>query len=961
MGNSTSTVYTKGTIVPTKQQTIRQLFTGQYDEVDGEISILSYTTDASVSPVVPEITRSVIEKVSGSRQLEGTIPIMRSELTSTGLDLIVPRIKPLELIESEKDENLLGIYFIGRTLHLMHSIHRLSHNNVCLASIFRHYTTGTWLLTEDLAGDLKNDNFTLVSRATALLEPASVPPEFTGARALPNPASYPIHARDSFAFAVFVKKMLEDLQLPCPPSARAILTEMTHEDFAKRPMIDRLLKDTLFMSNSAVKIVSRLMDLRHGLLDSQAAQTLFQELPIVLSSLLTKKSTFRPIMDQVTKYSVLVHPAALSTKFLLHLFTARAANKPSSETSAITGILSLADYKSILLPFLEECWTLERPGLATVLLKLLGRYIYKLDPKFVRDVVVKRVLSLNILVEQSLAPAFITAYPMLLKHHLKKNFDVSPLTRHLVKQTALFVSDDVLRTKALTCLLVHPKIPSLLLKEYLNRGLSDQSPQVRLDVVRAVSKFAITFADNDGPMSAKCLADAVMGSLLLSMVDVDASVRTKARNTIRKLTFVMERKEAQIVANYTHLPTSPTVLRHTTDSPSHKTPTKANQQKPLIKTSPSAKLAPNAQKPHSTATEPNFDEDADQDTWDNDPSSSSAPPAVASPISTGWSTWNEWEDDDDTFDDSDWDAPKTNVSKETSSQLVSSASHSSVPIESVAKEVGNLEEGTDIAGTGLLKSPSHHSQQLDMAVSDDVVDAWGNDDEIDFSSVPSTNPVEALPEVIQTTPISSALLAPAPSSTTETTATDSNEVGDWGNDDDFGDSEPHPPKEETIISDVPAVNAHQLAMDTPSDEIGDWGDDNFEESSESLSEANIVPSQAQSDETILSETAADTVEENKKSTEGSQSDDKDVSDSVSDEAFNESPIAGNEPLSLTSADTKSSQTLTHELEVAEEIGETPEPKNSENERHDNQEPIPVSSKLTMASWDGDDEWNDDSF
>lgn len=61
MGNSTSTVYTKGTIVPTKQQTIRQLFTGQYDEVDGEISILSYTTDASVSPVVPEITRSVIE------------------------------------------------------------------------------------------------------------------------------------------------------------------------------------------------------------------------------------------------------------------------------------------------------------------------------------------------------------------------------------------------------------------------------------------------------------------------------------------------------------------------------------------------------------------------------------------------------------------------------------------------------------------------------------------------------------------------------------------------------------------------------------------------------------------------------------------------------------------------------------------------------------------------------------
>jgi hypothetical protein len=772
MGNATSSVYSKGGLVPTRQQTIRQLFEAQYQGETCETSVFSYTTDASVSAVVPDITRSVIEKVQASRQVEGMIPVMYSEVTSTGVDLVVPRITPLEHLENAKEELILGLYSIGRTLHLLHSIHRLSHNNVCTASIFRHHRTGCWLLTEDLVGDLKVPHFSLIARATALLDPIYVAPEFNGSKPLPDPATYPIHARDAFAYANLVKNLLEAHHLPCPSSTRALLTEMTSNDYKLRPTLDRLLNDTLFTTNAVVKIVARLMDLRQGSLNTQGAEALFKELPIILPPLASQKSIFRIVMDQITKYSVFVHPAALSTKFMHSLLSARLSKKIATETGGIQGILSAPDYRQILVPFLEECWRVERPGLATILLKLIGRYIYKLNPKFVRDVLVKRVLALNILVEPSLGPAYVSAYPILLKHHMKKNYDIAPLTRHLVKQVPLFVGNDVLRTKALTCLLVHPKIPNLLLKEYLARGLTDQSPQVRLDVIKAINKFALQFADNSGPMSAKCLADALMGSLMLSMVDVDAKVRAKARNTIRKLTFVMERKEEQIIASLSTTPLSPSAIA--LNSPSHQkllsqkplptspmnltkptgpnTPLRATSGLATSSAHPSTLPSGNATQSSTSDTEssrhapglPNNGLEAGDDWNDHSLESEAlhAPPTheFASPNGSGWSTWDDWEEEDADFEEeTDFNAP-LKASSHASPSHVTDVLHGT--------EVSHIKDvsQSDFSSTSsdlqsndlLLRSPSHHSQKLEMEASDEI-DAWGDDEGFDLPS-PSLPP-----------------------------------------------------------------------------------------------------------------------------------------------------------------------------------------------------------------------------
>jgi hypothetical protein len=429
---------------------------------------------------------------------------------------------------------------------------------------------------------------------------------------------------------------------------------MSSSDYTQRPALSVITEDAMFSSIEAIPFIARLMDLRQGLLPEHEAKELFNALPSLLKRTSNKKVT-RIVLEYINKFSIVVHPAAVSTKFLPKLWTMH-ISKPQ-DVPAITrsakapprGILSASEYRNIMLPFIGELWLQDRPGLSVILLRTIGRYVYRMDPAFIRDYIVKKMLSLNILLDSQLTNAFISALPIVMKALLKKNFDVAPLVRHIVQSAQLLAANDTLRLRALTCLLAHPKIPIILLKEYLARGLTDTSPHIRLEVIKAAKKFAIEFADNSGPMSARCLADAIIGSLVLSMVDVDSVVRSKARAAIRKLTYVMERKEDQLKAALQQLPRASSAA---TKSFTHMTlpkPAQSTPKGPPVTTtngfdSNNGMLrSPSVRSAESSSSNDRFEQTA--------PFSPGSEPS--------WGAWDEWEDDDDGNDGNDISSPST--------------------------------------------------------------------------------------------------------------------------------------------------------------------------------------------------------------------------------------------------------------------------------------------------------------
>lgn len=456
-------------------------------------------------------------------------------------------------------------------------------------------------------------------RTSPMLDKSTTPPEFLGTVLPFSPMEYPLHARDSYSYAKLVFQMISEYDLPVSTSARQILESMCDTKFSNRPTLDKFIKSDFFENNLAIKIVSQLIDLRNGGLSADASNELFLDMPNALNTFSSNKPLLGMVVENLTKFSVVVHPAAWATGFIKSFFTMKQENNAPSKTPKIVikGLLAPEEYVKIVVPFIADLWCMERPGLALILLRTVGRYIYRLTGDFLSAVIVKRTISLNILSEPGLTQPYLDALPIILKALLRESRDVAPIVRHLVQQIPLFSGNEShLRTKALTCLLVHPKIPSLLIKEYLAKGLTDPSPQVRLNVLTSARKFAFAFADNNNAMSAKVLADAIMGSMLLSMVDQDAEVRRKARNTIRKLTFVMGRKEEEIEAFYASQhksnPTSPQSgpFRSNIEVVSSQSPSNLKTKNP----SQSSTVAPQ-QTPISQTTISSF---STADDWDND-------------------------------------------------------------------------------------------------------------------------------------------------------------------------------------------------------------------------------------------------------------------------------------------------------------------------------------------------------
>lgn len=643
--------------------------------------------------------------------MDGFIPTLRVEHDATTLNVVTPPVRPLGRNEGDAESVRLGLFVVGRSLARLHSSIRISHNNVCASSIFVSERSGAWLLSDELASDMKGTFIDLLHRVTPMLDPTTLPPEFQGPSAQLMTASYPVHARDAFSYAKLLSDFAARFHLSISTNTRSILESMSNNDYSKRPTLDNLLNSDFFANNLAIKVVGQLIDLRNGALSSEAATQLFTNLPSHLTTISHNKLVLGMVIDNLTKFSVVVHPAATATKFLQSFFTAKnETNLATSTADSVPGLLDLEDYRKIVLPFVGDLWSMERPGIISILLKNAGKYMYRLNPDFVSVVVVKRIVSLNILLEPGVPQLYLHALPIILKALLKKGQDAAPIVRHLVQQVPLFSSNDIaLRTKALTCLLVHPKIPNLLIKEYLARGLTDPTPQVRLNVIAAVKKFGLQFADNSGPMSAKCLADAVIGSLLLSMVDKDSSVRDKARTTIRKLTYVMERKDAQIEASFAQSTSSPT-------SPQAATVTN-NTPLPLQRAAV-----------HS-------------------PSALSTASAPTQTISTGPSMMDDWDNDD--FDDDPEENLKT-VSKAASTSQVPSLTPSSAPVtpQVPVKPLASAQKTKDLSDSDLFSSstktvaPSTPKPAKAAGSSwGNTWDAWGDEEENDGLTGASDTPL----------------------------------------------------------------------------------------------------------------------------------------------------------------------------------------------------------------------------
>ncbi|XP_024899747.1 protein-associating with the carboxyl-terminal domain of ezrin isoform X3 [Pteropus alecto] len=337
-----------------------------------------------------------------------------------GIHLITERVQPLAvaLATLSSAEVCAGIYDILLALVFLHDRGHLTHNNVCLSSVFVS-EDGHWKLggmetvctapqaTAEFLRSLQS------ARDPACIPPEEMSPEFT---ALPESHG---HARDAYSFGTLVESVLTVLSGQVSAAALASFQQTLRAALRNpvpqcRPALRTLLSHDLF-SKTCWK--SKEVDLEGGAeynlilsLDSEMFLNLssrndFLEIVNFLKSLTLKSEEektefFKFLLDRVSCLSeeliasrlvplllnqlVFAEPVAVKS-FLPHLLGPKKAGAPR-------GLLSPALFQARVIPVLLRLFTVHEEHVRVVLLSHLEAYVEHFTPEQLRKVILPQVL-----------------------------------------------------------------------------------------------------------------------------------------------------------------------------------------------------------------------------------------------------------------------------------------------------------------------------------------------------------------------------------------------------------------------------------------------------------------------------------------------------------------------------------------------------------------------------------------